>query len=119
MGIPAFAFQCQEREGVPTLVISGELDLETAPAARQLLEEVLERLPQDLVFDFSDLRYLDSSGLGVILMARRRVPGSVVVINSTRTVRHALSLSGMDGLVQVEGDRTEEHGGKSDQPGRQ
>jgi anti-anti-sigma factor len=62
------------RQGPQTLVIlSGELDLSSAPPLRELLSRVLDddRLHR-LVVDLSDLLYLDSTGLSVFVTAHKR-----------------------------------------------
>src|SRR5580693_5391653 len=53
--------------------LSGELDLASAPQLRELLVTMLiEDGPSRLVIDLSDLVYLDSTGLSVLVTAHKR-----------------------------------------------
>jgi anti-anti-sigma factor len=60
-----------------TLVIAvrGELDIATAPLLRGVLDGVLARRPQQVRIDLSELEFLDSHGLAIRLVARRRLAG--------------------------------------------
>jgi anti-anti-sigma factor len=60
-----------ERDGLHTLVLTGELDANSAPS----LEAAISRLSADgttsITLDLSKLMFIDSSGLWTITMARR------------------------------------------------
>jgi anti-sigma B factor antagonist len=47
--------------------VSGEIDMYTAPDLRRDLHEVLYETVGDMVVDLSDLEFIDSSGLGVLI----------------------------------------------------
>ncbi|MFF8833179.1 STAS domain-containing protein [Streptomyces sp. NPDC015131] len=57
--------------GGTTLAVSGELDIVTGEELRTSLQDLLPRSPTVLV-DLSGVTFLDCSGLGVLLWARRR-----------------------------------------------
>ena len=69
--------------GVAVVSVSGELDLATAPAVRTELEHVLRQGGEGLHVDMSDVRFVDSTGLGVLVWAweqaraqRMELPGA-------------------------------------------
>ncbi|WP_093697113.1 STAS domain-containing protein [Streptomyces sp. 2231.1] len=53
------------------LRVSGELDLMTSPVLRQHVHDVVAEGNHDLVVDLSDVFFCDSSGVGVLVAARR------------------------------------------------
>ncbi|MFI6639460.1 STAS domain-containing protein [Streptomyces sp. NPDC050504] len=53
------------------LCISGELDLVSSPAVRQHVHDAVAAGRRDLVLDLSDVLFCDSSGVGVLIAARR------------------------------------------------
>ncbi|MEU7025196.1 STAS domain-containing protein [Streptomyces sp. NPDC015232] len=53
------------------LRISGELDLVTSPLIRRRLHEAVAGGRHDVVLDLSAVRFCDSSGVGVLVAARR------------------------------------------------
>ncbi|WP_333764357.1 STAS domain-containing protein [Streptomyces sp. IBSBF 2390] len=53
------------------LRVSGELDLMTSPVLRQHVHDVVAEGSHDLVVDLSDVFFCDSSGVGVLVAARR------------------------------------------------
>ena len=55
-----------------TVLLSGELDLSTAPQVEQALEEAEEKQPELLVLDLQRLAFMDSTGLRVVLAADGR-----------------------------------------------
>ena len=59
--------------GAQTLELSGELDAASAPALRERLAEVATRGKGPLVIDLSQLEFIDSTGLSVLLNAKRRL----------------------------------------------
>lgn len=53
------------------LSVSGELDLVTSPTVRQHVHNVVAEGRHSLVLDLSDVLFCDSSGVGVLIAARR------------------------------------------------
>ncbi|MEU9405461.1 STAS domain-containing protein [Streptomyces sp. NPDC048281] len=55
------------------LEVSGELDLVTSPALRQRVHDMVAEGHHSLVLDLSDVFFCDSSGVGVLIAARRLI----------------------------------------------
>ncbi|MFF5025711.1 STAS domain-containing protein [Streptomyces collinus] len=55
------------------LQVSGELDLVTSPALRQRVHDVVAEGHHSLVLDLSEVFFCDSSGVGVLIAARRLI----------------------------------------------
>jgi anti-anti-sigma factor len=86
-----------------TLVVAGELDAHTAPE----LADALAELPEDadVMLDLSDLSFMDSSGLRVLISAHRSLTEagqSLTLRHPSRSVQRLLSVSGLEGHLTVE-----------------
>ncbi|WP_406252561.1 STAS domain-containing protein [Streptomyces atratus] len=57
--------------GWTVLRIRGELDLVTSPAVRQSVHDAVADGRHDVVLDLSEVLFCDSSGVGVLIAARR------------------------------------------------
>ena len=100
----ALTIAVENVDDVPVIRAAGELDLSTVPEMRAVVAEVAERRPRALVFDFSEISYMDSSGLGILVSAKKRLGsyrGEVAVVTAQTSVLKALSLSGLDQIVGV------------------
>lgn len=53
------------------LRVSGEMDLVTSPVVRQRVHDVVADGRRSLVLDLSEVLFCDSSGVGVLIAARR------------------------------------------------
>jgi anti-anti-sigma factor len=91
---------------VVVVSVSGEIDLANASAME---ESILEAVPNDgagLVFDASELTYLDSSGVRLLLSVAARLRwrdlGFVLVAPPASRCRRVLSLAGVDGALAIE-----------------
>ncbi|GII59355.1 anti-sigma F factor antagonist [Planotetraspora thailandica] len=51
----------------------GELDIAAEPTFQNAVDAALDQSPQRLVFDLSELRFMDSAGIRVILDVYRRL----------------------------------------------
>src|SRR5690348_3059874 len=54
------------------LALDGEFDLYTAPEVDRVLSLILRRYPRRLVVDLSQVSFLNSAGLEVLIACRRR-----------------------------------------------
>ena len=57
----------------PVVVVSGELDVSTSPLLREELSDLLDQHPETLTLEFRDVSFVDSSGLGALIGALRRL----------------------------------------------
>jgi anti-sigma B factor antagonist len=62
-----------ERGDWAVLQVSGELDLVTSPVMRQHIHGVVAEGRHSLVLDLSEVLFCDSSGVGVLIAARRLI----------------------------------------------
>lgn len=60
-------------EAPGVLVLAGEIDFSVTPAARERLLQLTEKYTGDLVLDMAGLSYIDSSGLALLLEARKHL----------------------------------------------
>ncbi len=61
----------RERGDWAVLQVSGEMDLVTSPAVRQHVHDAVADGRRSLVLDLGEVRFCDSSGVGVLIAARR------------------------------------------------
>ena len=60
-------------DGYEVLAVDGEIDIATAPRMIAALNEVLAEIESPLVVDLSRVVFMDSTGLALLINARRRV----------------------------------------------
>ncbi|ANP55725.1 anti-anti-sigma factor [Streptomyces griseochromogenes] len=69
----AFKVTGVERGEWAVLQVSGELDLMTSPVLRQRVHDVVAEGHHSLILDLSEVFFCDSSGVGVLVAARRLI----------------------------------------------
>lgn len=82
--------------------LHGEIDIGTVPTLAAALEAGRRTPAASIVVDLSRVRFMDSSGLDVLVDERRRLAeaGRTLVIQSaSRPVRRLLELAGTDHLL--------------------
>ena len=88
------------------LALTGELDPHTAPILRGAVEQVDSELDATtLVFDLSQLRFVDSSGLRVIISTHRLMAdrgGRLVLRSPSSTTQRILAVTGLADQINVE-----------------
>jgi anti-sigma B factor antagonist len=97
-------FVRSERDGRATLVVSGEIDLVTAPYLRDELAAVIADAGSSSVVDLAGVTFIDSSGLGVLIDARSGIEGTdttLVLLNPSGACRRVLELTGTAVLFQI------------------
>jgi anti-sigma B factor antagonist len=67
-----FQVTVEERGGVPVVRAAGEVDVSTAPTLRERLVDLPEGTPRAIV-DLSEVTFLDSTGLGVLVAGQKRL----------------------------------------------
>jgi anti-sigma B factor antagonist len=88
-----------ERNGEAVVVrLAGELDLYNAHEVRVALLQEAARGPERLVVDLSEVRFIDSTALGVLIEARTKLPNRRAFLLAAPAVetRRALEISGLD-----------------------
>lgn len=75
---------------------AGELDLASVAQADAILSDGFD------VLDVSELRFLDSSGLRVLLLASQDADATPVLCGASGQVKRILELSGIDKLFVME-----------------
>ncbi|WP_050698513.1 MULTISPECIES: anti-sigma factor antagonist [Eubacteriales] len=104
------------KDGFLTAMLSGEIDHHSARELREEIDETAMRTkPQMLTMDFSNVQFMDSSGVGLIMGRYKLVQlwgGAVSIANLPPKLEKLISLSGLRELCtivkDVKSDESEE-----------
>ncbi len=92
----------EDADKTMTAFLSGEIDHHTAKTAREQIDYAVERGGiKTLRLDFSEVSFMDSSGVGLVMGRYRFLQsrgGKTVVCNATPPVMRMLKLAGLDRL---------------------
>jgi len=95
----------QEIDGVLKLSFVGELDHHDAKSSMKTIENLIdEYLPHDCIIDLSELNFMDSSGIAVILRVNKRMndmSGRAWIENPIGQPLRVLDAAGIDRVIKV------------------
>ncbi len=87
-----------------TVRLGGSCDLATAPGLRQTLHGLTPPEVNDVILDVTELEFIDSTGLGVVLGAMRRLReggGSLAIAGAAGIVRRVLEITDLDKVIPL------------------
>ncbi len=92
-----------QKDTALTVSLEGRLDTTTAPELEGELKEGLAGVT-DLIMDFTNLEYISSAGLRVLLSAQKTMnkQGSMVVKNPSEEVREIFDVTGFADILNIE-----------------
>jgi len=99
------SFAADRDEDVVVGVLSGEVDLSNATDLEREITRAVPNSARGLVLDLSGLRYLDSSGIRLLLSLagslRWRGQDLVLAVPEGSQCRRVLSMAGVEGSVKL------------------
>jgi len=88
--------------------MKGELDHHSAEEVRNIIDDRLDRSSIiKLIMDFSEVSFMDSSGIGVVIGRYKKLSskqGSICITNVSDTVKRVFELSGMFKIIHIYDD---------------
>jgi anti-sigma B factor antagonist len=109
--VPDFGVVVRFESDTLVLRVVGELDVSTAPALRACALDRINAGTTDMVIDLSEMSFIDSMGLSVLLAIRKRVEGrggSVRLRGPSPQARMVLEITTVDQIFPIdEGPRPE------------
>ncbi len=93
-----------ERDRSNVLLLKGEIDLHVSPSVTASLNSMIEKKPERLVVDLSDVTYIDSAGLAALIGAMQKVEGyggKFLLAGLQETVRSIFEISRLDQVFQI------------------
>ena len=93
------------KEKILLLKITEEIDHHAVEKIRRKADfEIEKHIPRKVVFDFTNVTFMDSAGIGLILGRYKSISslgGSLEVINATETVNKILIMSGINKIINI------------------
>ena len=85
------------------LKVEGRLDTTTAPELDEEIKAAIDDV-KELVFDFSDLDYISSAGLRVLLSAQKIMnkQGTMKVLHVNETIMEIFEVTGFSDILAIE-----------------
>src|ERR1700761_742244 len=90
--------------------LAGEVDLYTAPEFKQQLLEVISQGANQVIVDFSNTTFIDSTTLGVLVGGVKRLrsaDGQLSLVCSDRNITKIFEITGLDRVFTIYGNREE------------
>lgn len=89
----------------------GELDHHNAEQIRNKLEgEIINKSAKNLIFDFRELSFMDSSGIGMIIGRYKMISalgGQVNVVCNNKQIERLITMSGLKKILKIYDDYDE------------
>jgi anti-sigma B factor antagonist len=90
-----------KRGGIQLVRIEGRLDANFSLQLEDEVDKLLERNTKSIILDLSDVNYLSSSGLRVLLSINKEteVAGGLVLVNPREVVKKVIAVAELDDFL--------------------
>jgi anti-sigma B factor antagonist len=108
---PEFSLTQEHLAGGPQVIaVEGEIDLFTAPALGEALTAAIDGGLRQIVVDLTATRFLDSTALGVLIAANKRLDeheGRLTIVNVDESIAKTFEITGLDHVFTMVATRAE------------
>ena len=104
MGIEFEAWDEQADAATQVVSVRGEIDLFTAPEFKQRINAAIDAGRERVIVDLTETTFIDSSSLGVLIAAHRRLRvrgGRLVVVCTNRAVLNTFRITGLESVFEI------------------
>jgi anti-sigma B factor antagonist len=98
------SIEIQTTSDVPVVRLTGELDIDQAVRVREHLDKVIDAGTVRLVIDLSDVSYIDSTGLGMLVAVHKRLiaeQGFYVLTVPRASQRKVFEITGLSTVLVI------------------
>ena len=84
--------------------IRGEIDIYSIEKFRDTIEEKIKTQASEIILDCSELSYMDSTGMGVLIELRNKTKElgqKIIMMNPRPIIRKLLALMGVDKIIEI------------------
>jgi anti-sigma B factor antagonist len=102
--------QVESRGNCRIVHIKGKITFEYCPALQSRLDSVLDEGVHEVVIDFKEVPFIDSSGVGEVLRLFKRLKdgsGELVLANPNQKLRDLFSMYRFDQFMKIRQDPDE------------
>jgi anti-sigma B factor antagonist len=102
---PAISLSVAHEDAGVVVLVGGDLEFGTAATLRSTLIDLAQRGHNPVVVDLSQLDFIDSSGLSLLVQAKQRIESQgheFALRNPTERVQRVLEISGLVELFTIE-----------------
>jgi anti-sigma B factor antagonist len=102
-GPPRLELRIENQPDAVVVLVGGELDLLTAPKLSARLDGVIRASTNSIVLDLSDVEFMDSAGLQILLNIRRRLARTsrTLSVICDGAVRHVIEFARLTETLRV------------------
>lgn len=107
MGIFCIREERVDRE-VSVVLVDGYLDFDAAPALKESIVSQIDEGSRHLVIDLTRTEFIDSTAIGVLVGALKRIQessGSLAVVCTYENIRDIFALVGLDDMLPLHRSR--------------
>jgi anti-sigma B factor antagonist len=86
------------------VAVAGEIDLFTAPEFKQHVSTPIDEGRSRVIVDLSQTSFIDSSSLGVLIGAHRRLKragGTLIIVCDREAIAKTFRITGLDGVFSI------------------
>ncbi|WP_375499298.1 STAS domain-containing protein [uncultured Jatrophihabitans sp.] len=87
-------------QGSYELQLAGEVDLSSLPVIKTHLDRILSAAPVRVSFELSEVGFMDSSGIGMLLEVADAVP-DIALVNPSPAVSRLVELCGLRSILPM------------------
>ncbi|PPI97248.1 STAS domain-containing protein [Nocardia nova] len=92
----------QRTEGSAVVVtVAGEVDMNSAPELQSALDRALQAEPTAVVLDMTEVRFLGSAGLSVLLATSQSTATGGLRVVASPAVRRPIEVTALDALLRL------------------
>lgn len=95
-------------DGSHLVAVRGEVDIFTAPEFKERINAAIDSGAETVLIDLMGATFLDSSSLGVLISAHRRLglrDGKLVIACDVKPVLNTFKVTGLDSVLPIAPDR--------------
>ncbi|HYH50231.1 MAG TPA: STAS domain-containing protein [Acidimicrobiia bacterium] len=99
-----FGAEIRQEDGEVVVAVRGEIDIVTAPVLWEMIVEVISDTKR-LVVDLTETEFIDSTGLGVLVRALKRLRhhgGDLILRSPKPNARKVLHMTSLDRVISIE-----------------
>jgi anti-sigma B factor antagonist len=100
--VTPFGVEVRGAPTAPVVVVRGEIDVATSPELRNQLAALVTGGAKDITLEFSEVSFVDSSGLGVLVGTYKRLRddgGNIRIVGAQASVRKVFEITGLQGAL--------------------